>query len=387
MNRFRRGKWIYLTLFFFIWMLLFPAAYADQGAPPDCSTPTNLNAAADQDISGYSNFRQLAISISPETSVYYVTPEEARRLAITFQKQGYKITCGTSEQLTKLRQNDELSRRVNNVRLAQLGDVKYGEQDDKVNAKKRQDQQEQERKKKRKDESKSSQPPSGGGNVGTVNVNVGHSAKGGFGGGGGSGDAAAVLFVLVGIFVVAVFVVYTVKYLVDVASGKHYDYWWDLGAQKSYLVTHKGEYGRFTSVKLASGYIANKRAYMGLVGELGYMDINLDVNKNDGPVRLDLAGNYWMLGAAARFVMFDDGRSGVSNPSFFFMEFMGGLTEHAATKTIGSARLGFNFGEFNHLRLGLNAGAQYIGLNKEQGFVNNRNNYWFTYGFELGYRF
>jgi len=368
MEIFRCGKLVNLTLFFFIWMLLFPSAYADQSGPANQSVPVTFD------------YGQAPISMSPQTNVYYVTPEEARRLEDSLRQQGYEVKRGTPEQLMRLRNGD-----LNNRDYKRLVQSDPGEQIVETDAKKKREKQkqEQEQAKKRKN---GSQAPSGGGS-GNVNVNVSHGGSGGFGGGGGGGDAAAVLFVLVGVFVAAVFVIYTIKYLVDIASGKEYDYWWDLGAQKTYLITHKGEHGEFTSAKLASGYIADKRAYIGLVGELGYMDINLDVSKNDAPVRLNLEGYYWMLGAAARFVLFDSVRDGVSNPSFFFMEFMGGLTEHAATETIGSAKLGLNFGEFDHFRIGLHAGAQYIGLNKKQGFVHNSDNYWFTYGFELGYRF
>lgn len=355
MKLFRSGLWVNFTLFFFVWVLLFPSAYADQSAVPPVfeATPANL-------------------TLSSDTSVYYVTPEEARRLEHTFLKRGYQVKRGTPEQLAQLRDH-----RSDTIRLAKSNITQTDQADDDTDTETKKQQQ--------KKDDRSRPAPTSGNGVGNVDLNVGHAHGGG--GGGGGGDAAAVLFVLIGVVVVAVFVIYTLKYLVDIANGKEYDYWWDLGAQQTYLITDKSEHGALTSAKLASGYIADHRAYIGLVGELGYMDIDLNVSKQDSPARLNFSGAYWMLGAAARFALFDNVKDGQSNPSVFFMEFMSGLTEDAATDVIGSAKLGFNFGEFDHLRIGIHAGAQYIGLNKEQGFINNSNNYWFTYGLELGYRF
>ncbi len=201
------------------------------------------------------------------------------------------------------------------------------------------------------------------------------------------GEIAAVLFVFIGVVVVAVLVVYAVKYILDVLTNGDHDYWWDLTLQQDSLSTSHGEHGDFFAGKLASGYIANSILYIGLVGELGYMDIKLKVERTSGDDILDLAGAYWLLGGALRLGNFAEVREGASGANYFFMEVMGGTSEFSETDIIGSAKLGFNYEPAQRLRLGVHVGARYIGLNEKAGFVNGDNSYWLTYGVDAGWRF
>ena len=204
---------------------------------------------------------------------------------------------------------------------------------------------------------------------------------------GNADEAAIILFVVVGIVVVAVLVVYAIKGLISAISAEDKHYSWSLGLQSDLLATDKGEHGRFFGIKLSTGYIAEKALYIGLAGELGFMDINLDVAQGKSTTRLRLAGNYWMLGAEMRLGNFSQAQDGISNANYMFLEFMGGTSEYAATDVIGSAKLGWNFRLFDSARMGLNVGSRYIGLNEDEGFVNSRDNYWLNYGMELEYRF
>ena len=108
MKLFRSGLWVNFTLFFFVWVLLFPSAYADQSAVPPVfeATPANL-------------------TLSSDTSVYYVTPEEARRLEHTFLKRGYQVKRGTPEQLAQLRDH-----RSDTIRLAKSNITQTDQADD-----------------------------------------------------------------------------------------------------------------------------------------------------------------------------------------------------------------------------------------------------------------
>lgn len=202
-----------------------------------------------------------------------------------------------------------------------------------------------------------------------------------------SGDAAIILFVVVGVVVVAVLVVYAIKGLISAINGKDQQYTWTLGLQSDVLAADGDQHGRFFGAKLSTGYIADKALYIGLAGELGQMDIDLDVTQGKTNTRLQLVGNYWMLGAEMRLGNYSQPLDGVSVTNYMFLEFMGGTSEFAATDVIGSAKIGGNFRLFDNFRLGLSIGSRYFGLSKNEGFAGSRDNYWLNYGVDVSYRF
>ena len=203
------------------------------------------------------------------------------------------------------------------------------------------------------------------------------------GSGGSNSDAAKVFFIITGIVVVAAFVVYAGKYLVDIAQGNQHDLWWEVIFNSTYLDTNAGQNGRFTGVKLATGFVSSDLIQIALVGEVGNADLNLLFNEYSNPLALDFTTPYWMLGATARLML---SRSRV-NASYLYMDFMGGKTSRSETDSIGATRVGASFGINDYVRLGINYGAQYIGLNSNQGFVDNSGEYWYTLGVEMGVRF
>ena len=210
-----------------------------------------------------------------------------------------------------------------------------------------------------------------------VNVNV-------FNGGGGShSDSAKVFFIITGIFVVAAFVVYVGKYISDIAHGGKYDLWWEVIFNNTFLDTDVRQHGRFNGVKIITGFNTSDLIQVALMGELGSADLNLIFDEDASPQILNFATTYWMLGATARLLLSNH----QYNSNYLYMDLLGGKTNHGETDTIGAARMGFSFGFHDHLRLGVSYGAQYIGLNPNQGFVNNSGQYWYTLGVELGWRF
>ena len=134
---------------------------------------------------------------------------------------------------------------------------------------------------------------------------------------------------------------------------------------------------------MATGFVSNELIQLALVGELGNAKLNLLLNTDTVPAVLDFSATYWMLGASARLHLTD----AMKNASYLFLDLLGGGTNRSATELIGAARFGVSFGIDDHWRLGASLGAQYIGLDEDQGFRNDGSNYWTTIGVELGARF
>lgn len=218
-----------------------------------------------------------------------------------------------------------------------------------------------------------------------VQTNVGIFADVSYGSGRGSqSDVGKVFFIVAGFMVIAAFVVYAGKYISDLASGEEFDVWWEFIFSNTYLSTRSGQHGRFNGIKIGTGFVSSDLIQVALVGELGNADFDLVLDENSfNPVALDFSATYWLLGATARLHLSDK----LVNASYLYLEFMGGQTDHGSTDTIGMARLGASFGINNHLRLGASIGSVYLGLDEDQGFANNGDNYWTTLGFEIGAKF
>ena len=214
-------------------------------------------------------------------------------------------------------------------------------------------------------------------------TSVGVHADLSYGASGSNSDLAKVFFILAGVVVVGVFVVFAGKYIADLVQGKEHDLWWEFIFNSTFLDTDSGEHGRFYGVKIATGFVSSDLFQVALVGEIGNTDLELVLNEYPNPVELDLSGKYWMLGATARLHLTDK----LVNASYLYLDFMGGSTDHRETDVIGAARLGASFGINDYVRLGASFGAQYIGLDEDQGFVNDGDNYWLTFGVEMGVRF
>ena len=218
-----------------------------------------------------------------------------------------------------------------------------------------------------------------------VQTNVGVYADVSVGSGrGGSGDAGKGFFIVAGIMVIAAVIVYAGKYIADLASGKEFKTWWEYIFSNTYLSTRSGQHGRLNGLKIATGFVSSDLIQVALVGEVGNTDIDVILDEySSSPAPLDFSASYWLLGASARLHLSDK----LVNASYLYLDFMGGKTSHGSTDTIGMARFGASFGVNDFLRLGASIGAYYIGLDEDQGFTSNRDNYWTTFGFEMGVKF
>lgn len=212
---------------------------------------------------------------------------------------------------------------------------------------------------------------------------------GGGGGGGGKGDSAAVMLIIIGVVVVAALFIYAGKFIVDLINNNedYYAYWWDIGTQFINLNTEANQHGNFSGLKLGAGFIANRSTQFGLTAEIGKMDLDLLYNRNSIPQRINLQGTYWLLGPTVRWLLGNIDTEQTINNSYVYLELLGGGSDRKEVDITAVARLGVNTGIGEHMRIGIHYGAFYLGLDEDQGFANDGDNYWNMYGLEIGYQF
>jgi len=398
---------IKLTLFFFVSMVSYNPALAQQQLPKNLHTGKTIYG----------------------VPVTYVTQQQAEQIILDAQSRGYSVEEGTLQQLAEL----ELSKPVEEPTAEKMDEKKQkppcdekiskdktetlnkkdtpipvdspeAAKDKQLGEKECKDKSDKENKKAVSSEEQPAgmevqfpepqavpapvpppeplpppQPPQP-----TVQTNIGIQADIGYGHSGGRGDSGKVFFILAGIMVIAAFIVYAGKYIADLASGKDYKVWWEFIFSNTYLSTSSGQHGRLNGLKIATGFVSSDLIQVALVGEVGNTDIDLILDEDSlSPVPLNYTATYWMLGATARLHLSDK----LVNASYLYLDFMGGKTSQGSADTIGMARLGASFGINDYLRLGGSIGAHYIGLDEDQGFANHGDNYWTTIGFEMGVKF
>lgn len=203
----------------------------------------------------------------------------------------------------------------------------------------------------------------------------------------GNDDVAVVLFVIIGVFVVAALIVYAGKYIYDVATSRgKYGYWWEIGPSVS-VIEHKNQYGFkengiLAGVKVATGF-TDRNVQIGLAGEAGLIDANLYYEDKKG--LLEFEGLYGMAGPAIRLLFYDREKS--PNPSYLLLELLAGTSEHEEAGLLSLARIGLNWRVKKHLRIGLNIGALYFDLKETESIIKKEDNFRFMGGIGFGYRF
>jgi len=209
------------------------------------------------------------------------------------------------------------------------------------------------------------------------------------GGGGGGRDAAAVMLIVIGVVVIAALFIYAGKWLIDAMSNDedYYAYWWDIGMHVISLDTPAAEHGRFSGIKLSGGFVPNMHTNFGLALEVGKMDLDLTYNRDTKPIKLNLEGGYWLIGPSVRWLLGYNDSEQIINHSYIYLELLGGSSDQEEVDKMAIARIGFNTGLGAHIRMGIHYGAFYLGLDKDQGFANDGDNYWNMIGVELGYQF
>ena len=192
-----------------------------------------------------------------------------------------------------------------------------------------------------------------------------------------SSEMAAVVFVIVGTIVVIVWALYIFKFLYDISVGNSScGHWSELTMVTSAAGTGVKQHARFAGLRYAMGFREGSLD-AGISFELGQTDILL----SEAGI-LELKGGYMFLGPVLRWRL-----SRGNNPNYFQMNFVAGTTKHEEVGLLAKANLGVLIGIGKSLQLGFNWGAMNIKLNDNQGLVAEHSQYYYLYGFSMGFNF
>lgn len=195
-----------------------------------------------------------------------------------------------------------------------------------------------------------------------------------------SNEGAIVIFVVIGAVVVLSVVVYAAAFIYEAALGSdEVDYWWDVEAHGA-LLFGKGSDGYMTGARFSSGF-ANHHARLGLVLEGGYLDTEIGQDSPLGPMLISSA--YGMAGAGVRWML----GGYENNPTFLGVELLGGTATAEDVDLMSAARGTVSLGITENARLGFTLGALYMGLDKDEGIVQDIDNFSTMIGMQAGYRF
>lgn len=192
----------------------------------------------------------------------------------------------------------------------------------------------------------------------------------------GDDKSAAVLFVFIGAVLLVVWTFYVFKYLYDVSLGYHPCRWSELSVASSSISSNVDQHAYFHGLNYKTG-IRNGITEFGISAEIGHSDILL---VESGTLRLE--GLYWLIGPLLRWRL-SSGR----NPHYFQMDFLAGSTEHSEVGVIARANLGVRFGISDRVHMSFNWGAMNINLKENQGIIDDRDQFHYLYGINVGYRF
>jgi len=195
----------------------------------------------------------------------------------------------------------------------------------------------------------------------------------------GGGDADVVLYVLIGVVVVAAFVVYTADYLYHlVAHPGEQEYWWNMGLHTSW-VTGGDESGFLLGGKMSTGFEA-RDAHAGLSLEVGYADIDIDIDSTLPAMETD--GVYAMAGPHIHW-QWD---TADANPSHFAVELLVGGTSADCVDLVSVARMEIGVGLGEYGRLGFTLGSVYMDVDFDEGITRDPDNFSLIVGGQVGFR-
>lgn len=192
-------------------------------------------------------------------------------------------------------------------------------------------------------------------------------------------ELAVVVFVVVGVVVVAALVVYGGVYLVNMATGSgDYDYWYEVQSRAGWLAG-SGDSGGLYGARLAVGF-EDGGVQVGLGAEVGHLNVKAELESDAPPVELE--GVYWLVGPVLRWPF-----GGGASTSDAFAELLGGSTEDDESRFLSVARAGVNLGLGERISLGVSIGSLYTDLKASEGPAREGDNFALLLGAGLGVGF
>jgi len=196
-------------------------------------------------------------------------------------------------------------------------------------------------------------------------------------------DAAIVIFIVVGVTVVAAVIFYSAALLYRAGAGVgDHDYWWDTEVHAATIAGGDGS-GAMAGLRIGSG-VDLQEARLGLILEGGYIDAEIETDDQPDQLdQLDIEGGFLMGGAGVRWPL----GSATVNASFLGVELLAGKVWDSDVDLLSVARATLSLGLREHLRLGFSLGALYLGLDADDAIIEDADNFTTLLGIEAGVRF
>jgi hypothetical protein len=195
-----------------------------------------------------------------------------------------------------------------------------------------------------------------------------------------SDEGAIIILVVVGVVVVLSVVVYAAAFLYALAIGSgDVGYWWDLEAHGSLLFGNESD-GYMSGIRFSSG-LENMPVMVGLVLEGGQIQADMGAQSPLGIT--EISGAYGLAGAGVRWAL----GGYESNPTYLGFDLLGGTAADENVNLMSVARANISLGFSPHLRFGFSLGALYMGLEADDGLIQDIDNFSTMTGVQIGYRF
>ena len=196
----------------------------------------------------------------------------------------------------------------------------------------------------------------------------------------GNDEMAVVIFVVIGVIVVAAAIVYAGVFISSVLLGDwdEVEGWSEVCLNGSFF-SGEDRNGGMYGLRFAGGF-STDTADAGLAVEVGSINGRIATRESGEPV--DISTAYGIIGPTVRWVMDPEG-----NPISIDVDLLTGMAGDDNLDLLSRASVGVSWGIGSHWRLGFGIGALYLKVRRSEGLVSSDNEFNLVAGVQTGARF
>ena len=196
----------------------------------------------------------------------------------------------------------------------------------------------------------------------------------------GNDEFAVVIFVVVGVIVVAAAIVYAGFFIGSMLAGNwaEVEGWGEVCLNGSFF-SGEDRSGGMYGLRFAGGF-STDTADAGLAAEVG--SINGRIATRESGESVDISTAYGIIGPTIRWVFDEEG-----NPISIDLDLLTGVAGDDNLDLLSRASVGVSWGIGSHWRLGFGIGAMYLKVKRSEGLVNTDSDFNLVGGLQTGVRF